>query len=103
MEFMPMIDRGRVRDAFGRQAGEYEAHASVQKRVLAIFLELLKSEDKVPRRLLDVGAGTGMLLRSLRARYGEASAVGSRRACQGSGGHPADAFAARRDHGGGQG
>jgi malonyl-CoA O-methyltransferase len=73
---MQMIDRRRVRDSFGRQAGEYENHASVQKKVLARFLKFLKSEEKAPRSLLDIGAGTGMLLRSLRARYGEASAVG---------------------------
>jgi malonyl-CoA O-methyltransferase len=75
MEFMKMIDRRRVRDSFGRQAGEYETHASVQKRVVARFLEFLHSEEKAPRRILDVGTGTGMLLRSLQVRYGEASAV----------------------------
>ena len=71
-----MIDRKRVRDSFGRQAREYDHHASVQKRVLARFLEMLKREGISPRRLLDVGAGTGMLLRSLRTLYGHTSAVG---------------------------
>lgn len=71
-----MIDRRRVRDAFGRQAGEYDAYASVQKRVIVRFLELLKSEGRAPRRLLDVGAGTGMLLRFLRELYRDAFAVG---------------------------
>ena len=71
-----MIDRKRVRDSFGRHAREYENHASVQKRVLAMFLELLKSEDIEPRRILDVGSGTGMLLRSLRGMYGDVCAVG---------------------------
>lgn len=76
MEFMQRIDRKRVRDSFGRQASDYETHASVQKRVLAGFLELLKMERMVPRRLLDVGSGPGMLLRSLRGVYGDACAVG---------------------------
>jgi malonyl-CoA O-methyltransferase len=71
-----MIDRRKVRDAFGRQAHEYDAHAAVQKRVIARFLELLKEEGIAPRRLLDVGAGTGMLLRSLRHLYGDALTVG---------------------------
>ena len=71
-----MIDRRKVRDSFGRQAYDYENHASIQKRVLAGFLELLKNEGLHPRRLLDVGSGTGMLLRSLRRVYGDACAVG---------------------------
>ena len=71
-----MIDRRRVRDSFGKRAHEYENHASVQKRVLDGFLEILKRECSAPRSLLDVGSGTGMLLRSLREMYGDASAVG---------------------------
>lgn len=73
---MPMIDRRRVRDSFGKGARDYENHACVQKRVLDGFLELLKRECSVPRSMLDVGSGTGMLLRSLRQMYGNARAVG---------------------------
>lgn len=71
-----MIDRRRVRNAFGKQAHAYDAHAAVQRRVIARFLELVKNEGLRPRRLLDVGAGTGMLLRSLREIYRDAFAVG---------------------------
>lgn len=73
---MRIIDRRRVRDSFGKQAREYENHASVQKRVLAGFLEILKRESVAPSSLLDVGSGTGMLLRSLRGIYGDVRAVG---------------------------
>lgn len=73
---MQMIDRRRVGDAFGKQAREYDGHAAVQKRVIASFLELLKNEGIAPRRLLDVGSGTGMLLGSLRESYRDALAVG---------------------------
>lgn len=76
MESMPMFDRRRVREAFGKQAHEYEAHAAVQRRVIARLLELVKNEGMTPRRLLDVGAGTGMLLRSLRDICRDASFVG---------------------------
>lgn len=71
-----MIDKRRVRDAFGRQACEYEAHAAVQRRVISRFSDQLKSEGITPRRLLDVGAGTGMLLRSLREIYRDTVFVG---------------------------
>ncbi|HEY6874689.1 MAG TPA: methyltransferase domain-containing protein [Geobacteraceae bacterium] len=71
-----MIDRRKVRDAFGRQAHEYDAHAAVQKRVIGRFMKILEAEGRAPRRLLDVGAGTGMLLGSLRHLYGDAFAVG---------------------------
>lgn len=73
---MHKIDRHRVRDAFGKQASDYDAHACVQKRVIARFLDLLRNEGIAPSSLLDVGAGTGMLLRFLRGMYGDAFAVG---------------------------
>jgi malonyl-CoA O-methyltransferase len=73
---MQKIDRKRVKDSFGRQARDYESNASVQKRVLTGFLEILKKEHLSPRRLLDVGCGTGMLLRALRECYVNSCAVG---------------------------
>ena len=73
---MHKIDRGRVRHAFGRQASSYETYAAVQKRVVARFLECLKIEDLAPAAILDVGAGSGMLLRALRQMYGDSHAVG---------------------------
>ncbi len=73
---MHMIDRGRVRDAFGRQAREYDTHATVQKRVIARFVKMLEREGRSPRRLLDVGSGTGMLLCALREVFGDAVVIG---------------------------
>lgn len=73
---MHMIDRGRVRDAFGRQAHEYDAHAAVQKRVIVRFVKILEREESSPRRLLDVGSGTGMLLCALQDLFGDAMAIG---------------------------
>ncbi|BDV44138.1 malonyl-[acyl-carrier protein] O-methyltransferase [Geotalea uraniireducens] len=56
-----MIDRRRVREAFDRQAMEYDAHAAVQKRVVARLLELLAGRVGEAPRVLDVGSGTGEL------------------------------------------
>ena len=60
-----MIDRRLVQSAFHRQAGEYDTHAAVQKRVVARLLEILAAEGAHPARILDVGAGTGRLARCL--------------------------------------
>jgi malonyl-CoA O-methyltransferase len=59
------VDRQRVKGAFGRQAAEYEGAAMVQKRVLERFQKLLEGEAMVPRSLLDIGCGTGLLLERL--------------------------------------
>lgn len=64
-----MIDRSRVQDAFHRQAGEYDAHAVVQKRVVARLLEIIAAEGVSPARLLDVGTGTGHLGLTLGERH----------------------------------
>lgn len=65
---MGSIDRSKVRKAFHRQADRYDQKAVVQKLVVAnIVLRLKEGMPFVnPRRILDVGSGTGMLLRSVR-------------------------------------
>ncbi|WP_298266549.1 methyltransferase domain-containing protein [Geobacter sp.] len=68
-----MIDRRRVQSAFHRQAGEYDAHAAVQKRVVARLMEILDAEGVSPERILDVGTGTGLLGRTLGSRHPGAS------------------------------
>uniref|UniRef100_A0A831XDP1 Malonyl-[acyl-carrier protein] O-methyltransferase n=1 Tax=Geobacter metallireducens TaxID=28232 RepID=A0A831XDP1_GEOME len=64
-----MIDRHRVKQSFHRQAEEYDAHAAVQKRVVARFLQILAEEGDSPARILDVGAGTGLLAEQLADRH----------------------------------
>ena len=73
---MHMIDRRRVQNSFGRQAHLYENYAVVQRRVIDRFSGLLKALDMRPESCLDVGAGSGMLLRSVREIYGDILAVG---------------------------
>jgi malonyl-CoA O-methyltransferase len=66
---MVPIDRRRVRHAFDRHAGEYDRHACVQKRVVERFVDLLRKEGLHPKRVLDIGAGTGLLLENLACLY----------------------------------
>ena len=71
------IDRQKVRDAFHRQASDYDDHAVVQRRVVERLTGLLRAEGVHPVRLLDIGAGTGRLLAKLCETYPEAVAVGA--------------------------
>jgi malonyl-CoA O-methyltransferase len=77
-KFMAKIDREKVRKAFDRGACRYEETVIVQKLVIeSILSELSKLKPSIsPRRILDVGAGTGMLLRSLQNYYPEAFLAG---------------------------
>lgn len=75
---MGKIDRAKVRKAFDRGACRYEETVIVQKLVIeSILSEISKLNPTIsPRRILDVGAGTGMLLRSLQKSYPEAFLAG---------------------------
>ena len=75
---MKALDKTRVRRSFDRQAPFYEETVQVQKRVvLQLAAQLADSADgNLPGRVLDVGAGTGMLLRLLRSLYPDALLVG---------------------------
>jgi malonyl-CoA O-methyltransferase len=76
MEFMHVIDKRRVRGAFGKQAAEYDSHAFVQQRVITRFLDKLRNEELASGNYLDIGAGSGMLLRALRSLYRDGFGVG---------------------------
>lgn len=71
------IDRQKVQDSFHRQANDYDCHAVVQCRVVEKVVGMLRTQQVIPARLLDVGAGTGRLLGRVTELYPEASAVGA--------------------------
>ena len=72
----PSIDRDRVRAAFHCHAAEYETYASVQRQVVTRLLAHLDRERPSPRSALDIGCGTGMLLRGLARRFPDAALAG---------------------------
>lgn len=67
-DFIPQR-KGRVAARFGRQAGDYEANAPMQRRVAATLARLLPPLDAP--RVLEIGCGTGFLTRHLLAAYPE--------------------------------
>ena len=75
---MAKIDRIKVRKAFDRGACRYEETVRVQKLVVKKIIADLSQLSSLfpPDRILDIGAGTGMLLRSLRETYPEAFLAG---------------------------
>ncbi len=72
-----MIDRQRVQAAFHRGAADYDQHTPVQQRVLGGLLDLLDSAPLPPRvRILDIGCGTGRLLKLLGTRFPQVDLTG---------------------------
>ena len=64
------IDRNRVGRSFHRQAGQYDQHTSVQKRVVDRLLGLVAGHAvNEPAEALDIGCGTGRLLAALHDQY----------------------------------
>ena len=64
------IDRNRVGRSFHRQAGHYDLHTSVQKRVVERLLGLVAAHAaNEPAEVLDIGCGTGRLLAALHGQY----------------------------------
>ncbi len=71
-----MFDKKEVRRAFDRAAQTYDAHAVVQREIAGRLAERLELISLTPRRILDVGCGTGQNQGLLRARYPRADMVG---------------------------
>jgi malonyl-CoA O-methyltransferase len=61
----PGVNKARVARAFSRGAAAYDEHARVQARAIERLLALALPAAPAPRRVLDVGAGTGALLARL--------------------------------------
>lgn len=66
------LDFAEVRRAFDHAAASYDAHAVLQREVCDRLLERLDFMKLQPRRVLDVGTGTGYGLAHLQARYAQA-------------------------------
>jgi malonyl-CoA O-methyltransferase len=69
------LDRHTIRRAFSRAAPDYEQIAVLQREVGERLLERLELVTTPPRRILDVGAGSGRMSGLLKKRYPKAEVV----------------------------
>ncbi|MGZ5062978.1 MAG: malonyl-ACP O-methyltransferase BioC [Usitatibacter sp.] len=74
-EFTAPVKRD-ARRAFERAAASYDSHAVLHREVGARLLEHLDPIRVEPRRIVDVGCGTGGSLEALRKRFPRAQVLG---------------------------
>jgi malonyl-CoA O-methyltransferase len=72
----PPIDTAKVRQSFARAAATYDSADFLQTEVRERLLERLQWVQLEPRRVLDLGAGTGKALSRLAERFPGAEVVG---------------------------
>lgn len=69
------LDQRQVRRAFGRAATRYEEYDVLQREVQTALLERLNFCLESPRRVLDLGAGTGRGTALLKKKYAKAEVI----------------------------
>lgn len=69
------LDRSAVRRAFSRAAAAYDGDAGLQRDIGNELLERLEPVRIEPRRIVDLGCGTGHATRALATRYAAADVI----------------------------
>lgn len=72
---MTRIDKGRARRNFDLAAERYDSVAVLQREIADRLLERLDYVRLEPRRVLDLGAGTGYAVDALHRRYRKAQVI----------------------------
>jgi malonyl-CoA O-methyltransferase len=73
---MSLFNRYRIRRNFSRAAAHYDEAAALQREIGMGLLESLVYAKAPPRRVLDLGCGTGFFTRLLKRRFPRALVVG---------------------------
>ncbi|HER34843.1 MAG: malonyl-ACP O-methyltransferase BioC [Halothiobacillaceae bacterium] len=76
MSSLPSFDQRRVRERFNRAASDYDRHAAVQREIGERLDERFGWLKLEPARILDLGAGTGQMVRAMQQRYPKAEVIG---------------------------
>lgn len=76
MSALPSFDQRRVRERFNRAASRYDRHAAVQHEIGRRLDERFGWLKLEPERILDLGTGTGQMVRAMRERYPKADVIG---------------------------
>ncbi len=74
------LDQVLIRQRFNRVAAQYDTFAQVQQEIGQRLLERLELISLQPQQVLDLGCGTGCLLKDLFSRYKKAHIMGIDRA-----------------------
>lgn len=74
---LQFVDRPQVRRNFARAAASYDGVAVLQREIASRMLERLDYVRIEPKRILDLGCGTGASLTALHQRYAGAQLVGA--------------------------
>ena len=73
---MPMLDKKQMRLSFDRAASHYDDSAVLQREVADRLLSRLEMIKYQPRRILDLGCGTGYCAEHLQRRYKKSEYIG---------------------------
>lgn len=66
------LDKSKLGSRFGAAAAGYDDEAHIQEQAAETLARMLSAESLKPRRILDIGCGTGLLTRKLFDRFPEA-------------------------------
>ena len=72
----PPVGKGEVADSFSRAAARYDSVAALQRDVGGSLYARLPNPSLAPRRVLDLGCGTGFFQTRLRQRFPAAEHIG---------------------------
>lgn len=75
-ELLPHLDKSLVRRNFAHAADQYDAQAVLQHEIAERMLERLDYVRLQPKRILDIGCGTGAACAHLLKRYPKAQVIG---------------------------
>jgi len=70
-----VVNRERVKRAFTHASSDYDRHAALQREIGERLIAHMEFTNIEPRRILDIGCGTGFLTRLLRQRFRRAEIV----------------------------